>query len=63
MRISVDSAPPVLINVSTMDAMAATIPALPKSIRNCRMRRRTGWLTTFSDSPVVKPTPVKADRA
>src|SRR5579875_3589777 len=41
----------------------ATMPALPSSIRVMITRRRKGWSTTFSDSEVVKPEPVKADRA
>ena len=48
---------------STIDAMAATMPALPASISHMMMRRRTGCLTTDSDSVVVKPAPLKADRA
>jgi uncharacterized membrane protein len=40
-----------------------TIPALPTSIRNITIRRRTGWFTTASDSLVVKPAPDSAERA
>ena len=45
------------------DAMIVTRPAFPSSMRVRMMRRRIGWLTTDSDSLVVKPTPVIADRA
>ncbi len=39
------------------------MPAAPSSISWSTIRRRTGWLTTDSDSLVVKPAPLKADRA
>jgi hypothetical protein len=42
---------------------AATMPAFPSSIKAMMVLRRTGWSTTDSDSRVVKPDPVKADRA
>jgi hypothetical protein len=32
-------------------------------MRSMRIRRRTGWETRLSDSLVVKPTPVNAERA
>jgi hypothetical protein len=51
------------MNVSSSDPTAATTPALPSSISVMTMRRRTGCLTTSSDSLVVKPAPVKAERA
>ena len=35
----------------------------PASMSQATMRRRTGWLTTFSASLVVKPAPVNAERA
>ena len=38
-------------------------PAFPSSISSMMMRRRTGCCTTRSDSVVVNPAPVKADRA
>jgi hypothetical protein len=44
-------------------AMTAGRLMLPVSISNMMMRRRTGWLTTVSDSRVVKPTPDSAERA
>ena len=40
-----------------------TKPALRATIRVMMIRRRTGWSTTFSASLVVKPVPVKAERA
>lgn len=45
------------------DDTAVTIPALPSNMSSKSIRRRKGWLTTFSDSLVVKPTPVNADLA
>ena len=45
------------------EEMAGAIPALPSSMSRRMIRRRTGWLTTFSASSVVKPTPVNAERA
>lgn len=38
------------------------MPRLPTNIVTEITRRLTGWLTTFSDSVVVKPDPVNADR-
>ena len=53
--------------VSTNDAISeATIdasPAFPASIRIMMIRRRTGWLTTCSDSELVNPEVVNALRA
>ena len=43
--------------------MTATIPALPASISHMMIRRLTGWRTTLSDSVVVNPAPLKAERA
>ena len=43
--------------------MAEVRPALPRSMRILMTLRLTGWLTTYSDSSVVKPTPEKADWA
>ena len=45
------------------EATIVTNPAFPTVISNSTMRRRTGWLTTFSASRVVNPTPMKAERA
>ncbi len=39
------------------------VPTLPTNIVVAMMRRRSGWLTTFSVSDVVKPAPLKAERA
>ncbi len=43
--------------------MLVANPTLPRSISAMMMRRRAGWATTASDSVVVNPTPVSADRA
>jgi hypothetical protein len=43
-------------------SMEVTAPK-PSNIKMRRIRRRTGWATTFSASEVVKPTPMKADWA
>jgi hypothetical protein len=40
-----------------------TTPALRAVISNMMIRRRTGCDTTVSASLVVKPVPVKAERA
>ena len=45
------------------DATTVTMPALPNSIRNITTRRRTGCVSMFSASEVVKPTPESAERA
>ncbi|MET8453821.1 hypothetical protein [Streptomyces sp. NPDC005209] len=45
------------------EATTVAAPALPSSISIVAIRRRTGWLTMLSASVVVKPTPVKAERA
>ena len=44
-------------------ATAVTSPTLPNSISAITIRRRTGCETTASDSLVVKPTPLNAERA
>ncbi len=44
-------------------AMTLTSPALPSSMSTEMIWRRTGWVTTVSDSLVVKPTVLKAERA
>ncbi len=44
-------------------ATVETMPALPASMSIMMIRRRTGWLISCSDSLVVYPVPVKAERA
>lgn len=39
------------------------MPTLPMSISIMTTRRRSGWPTICSDSLVVKPAPVRAERA
>ncbi len=51
------------VNDNNSDVRLVTTPAAPSSISCRTMRRRTGWLTTDSDSLVVKPAPLNADRA
>ena len=46
-----------IISVETVDIK----PTLPSNIKILTIRLRTGCLTIYSDSLVVKPTPVKAD--
>ena len=41
----------------------ATMPTLPMSMSIMTTRRRSGWPTTCSDSEVVNPAPVRAERA
>ena len=44
-------------------AITETSPKFPTIISWLTMRLRTGWLTMASDSEVVKPAPVNAERA
>src|SRR5690606_4290506 len=50
------------INVNISDDMTVTIPALPIIIKLKIIRLLTGWFIMFSDSDVVNPTPVYAER-
>ncbi len=52
-----------LVNDSSSEVRLVTTPAAPISISCITMRRRTGWFTTDSDSFVVKPAPLNAERA
>ena len=48
---------------SKRDAITEIIPALPRMMSHETILRRGGWRTTFSESRVVKPVPVKAESA
>ena len=53
----------VVAVVMIREAATVAMPKLLTSINVMMMRRRTGWWAMLSDSPVVKPTPVRAERA
>ncbi len=52
-----DSTPCFPTKANTKVETAVTIPALPSSINNITIRRRTGWAASFSDSAVANAAP------
>ena len=58
----VDPGPGAISPINTVTTSVG-VPTVPANIVVEMMRRRSGWFTTLSDSAVVNPAPLIADRA